>query len=177
MLDKLMELISRFLEEILPWVVINEFSAGVVLRLGKFHKEVKPGFYWKIPFADRVYEDVVIMTTMELPSQTLTTRDAKQVVVKSIVKYEISDVKLFVLSIYDAKDAISDLTQGIIKKMIATMDWDKCNDNELDNIITKKVRTELKRFGVSADSVTLTNVGLVRSIRLFNEKDPEHKVT
>lgn len=175
MLEKLVDIILQFAEELAPFVVINQFSAGIILRWGTFHRELKPGFYWKIPFADRVHEDVVITTTEELPSQTLTTKDLLQVVVKSIVKYSIVDIQSFMLNIYDAKDAIADISQGIIKREIAALEWKECNDNGLDNAVTKKVRAELKKYGIAVENVTFTNVGLARSIRLFNEKDPEHK--
>ena len=175
MLEKLVDLVLQFASELAPFTVINQFSAGIVLRWGRFHRELTPGFYWKIPFADRVHEDIVITTTEELPSQTLTTKDRLQVVVKSIVKYNIKDIQSFMLNIYDAKDAIGDITQGLIKKEIAGLDWSQCNDNSLDNTVTKKVRAELKKYGIEVENLTFTNIGLARSIRLFNEKDPEHK--
>lgn len=171
MFEKLIDVVLQFAQELAPWAVINAFSAGIILRWGKFYKVLKPGFYWKIPFADRVYEDVIMTTTLELPPQTLTTRDEKQVVAKAIVKYDIADIKLFMLSVYDAKDAISDITQGIIKKTISTLEWQQCNDNELDNTITKKVRVELRKWGINTQQVTFTNIGIIRSIRLFNDKD------
>lgn len=171
LIDKIIDIILEFAREIVPWTVVNAFSAGIILRWGKYHRTLTPGFYLKIPFADRVYEDVVLTTTLELPPQTLTTKDGKQVVVKTIIKYDIPDIKLFMLSVYDAKDAMGDISQGIIKKTIAALNWEECNDNELDNTVTKKVRAELKKWGLNIQSCTFTNIGLIRSIRLFNDKE------
>lgn len=171
MLEKLVDIILEFAQELAPWTVVNTFSGGIILRWGKYHKTLEAGFYWKIPFVDRVHEDIVMTTTMELPPQTLTTKDQKQVVVKTIVKYDITDIKQFMLSVYDAKDAISDISQGIIKKTIAALEWEQCNDNELDNTITKKIRVELRKWGINTQQVTFTNIGIIRSIRLFNDKD------
>jgi regulator of protease activity HflC (stomatin/prohibitin superfamily) len=112
---------------------------------------------------------------MDLPSQTITTKDGLQVVAKCIIKYEISDIKEFMLKIYDAKDAVSDTSQGIVRRSIAALTWSQCYDSELENTITKKTRAELKKWGISIDTVTFTNLGLVRSLRLFNEKDPDHR--
>ena len=142
---------------------------GVILRGGKFLKVINPGFHFKIPFFDDVLKSVVVVTTLTIPVQSITTKDNKDVVVKSVVKYTIDDIKAFILNVYDAIDAISDTTQAIIKEQITTKTWEQCRNPNVDNEITKKLRVEVKKWGINIEKVTLTDIGIIRSIRLFNE--------
>lgn len=73
------------------------------------------------------------------------------------------------LTVYDAQDAIADTTQSIIKTQIAEKNFEECVSNEFDNTITKKLRNEVKHWGIDIDKVTLTDIGQIKSLRLFNE--------
>ena len=171
MFDKLLDFIINFIEDILPFFVIKEYEGAVVLRFGKYYKTYEKGFYWKIPFVDNPMKDFITTTTLTIPSQSITTLDEKQLVVKAVVKYNIEDIKAFLLEVYDSKDAIADTTQAIIKEQVTTRKWEDCNNLKLDNDITIKLRREVKKWGIYIDKVTLTDIGIIKSIRLFNETE------
>jgi len=169
MFDKLVDLIVSWIDQILPVVIIPSYEEGVRLSFGKFRKVLYPGIHFKIPFADEIIRQHVVVTTLSLPSQSLYTSDKQNIVVKGVIKYKIADVKTFLLEVYDAQDALSDMTLGIIKNIIISIPGDKCIDPELDNILTKKVRAESKKWGVEIQQVTLTDVAPIRSYRLIND--------
>ena len=169
MLDRLIDFILSIIEEILPFFVIKEYEGAIILRFGKYYKTYSKGIYFKIPFVDNPIKDFITTTTLTIASQSITTKDEKQLVVKAVVKYNIEDIKAFLLEVYDATDAISDTTQAIIKEQVNMRDWKECNNIELDNEITKKLRREVKKWGINIDKVTLTDIGIIKSIRLFNE--------
>lgn len=168
-LEKLIEWILNLLTESLPGYIVKEYEEAIVLRWGKFLKHVGKGYHWKIPHVDEVFIQHTVLTTINLPSQSLVTKDGINVVVKAVVKYRISDVKAFQLEVYDSVDAISDVAQGIVKDIIMTSTWEQCRDLEIDNTITKKVRSELKKLGVQIEKVTLTDIGPMKTLRLINE--------
>lgn len=169
MFDKLIEFILNIIEDALPVFFVKEYDRGVFFRAGRFRRVINPGAVFKIPFIDKVEVTSVVTTTLSIPAQSITTSDGKQAVVKSVVKYKIVDVKAFYLNVYDAVDAISDTTQAIIKEQITSRTWQECTDNELDKTITKKVRIEVRYWGIDVDKVTLTDIGVITSLRLFNE--------
>jgi regulator of protease activity HflC (stomatin/prohibitin superfamily) len=171
-LERLIQWLIDFLTESLPGFIVKEYQEAIVLRWGKFYKHVGKGYHWKIPHVDEVIPQHTVLTTMNLPSQSLVTKDGTNVVVKAVVKYKIFDVKTFTLEVYDSVDAISDVAQGVVKNAIMTSNWEQCRDIEnynIDNQITKKVRTELKKLGVSIENVVLTDIAPIRTIRLINE--------
>ncbi len=170
MFDKLIDFLISLLDKILPWFVVKQFDNGIILRCGKYTKTFQPGIYWKIPFLDEVMTHHIVITLLSIPVQSLTTKDGQQVVIKGVVKFKVENVKLLLLDVYDATDAISDITQSIIKKQVHIRNWEECNNDDLDNEITKKLRLEVKKWGISVESVTLTDMGLSPSFRLFNEQ-------
>lgn len=169
MFDKLIEIISNWWLQITPVIIIRDYEEAVLLRFGKFKSVLKPGMHFKIPMFDEVIDQHVVVTTLSLDAQSLYTKDKQNIVVKGVIKYKISDVKTFLLEVYDAQDALSDMSQSIIKNVIMSMSMDECTDSELDNTLTKKVRVEAKKWGVEVQQVTLTDLAPIRSYRLIND--------
>ena len=169
MFDKLIEIISNWWLQLTPIIIIRDYEEAVLLRFGKFKSVLKPGIHFKIPMFDEVIDQHVVVTTLSLDAQSLYTKDKQNIVVKAVIKYKISDVKVFLLEIYDAQDALSDMSQGIIKNVIMSMSMDECTDSELDNTLTKKVRVEARKWGVEVQQVTLTDLAPIRSYRLIND--------
>jgi predicted amino acid-binding ACT domain protein len=151
MFDKLIEIISNWWLQLTPIIIIRDYEKAVLLRFGKFKKVLEPGIHFKIPMFDEVIDQHVVTTTLSLDAQSLYTADKQNIVVKGLVKYKIADVKIFLLEVWDAQDAISDMSQAIIKNVIMSMTLDECTDSELDNTLTKKVRVEAKKWGVEVE--------------------------
>jgi regulator of protease activity HflC (stomatin/prohibitin superfamily) len=169
MFDKLIELLSEWWLQIIPFVIIRDYEEAVLLRFGKFKTVLKPGIHFKLPLFDEVIDQHVVVTTLSLDAQSLYTKDKQNIVVKGVIKYKISDVKIFLLEVFDAQDALSDMSQSIIKNIIMSMTMDECTDSELDNTLTKKVRVEARKWGVEIQQVTLTDLAPIRSYRLIND--------
>lgn len=169
MIDKLIELLSTWWSYLMPAVIIPTYEEAVLLRNGKFLKILKPGFHVKLPIFDEVISQHVVVTTISLPAQSLYTKDKQNIVCKSVIKYKISDVKVFLLEVFDAQDAISDMTQSIIKNIIVSTPLEECIDPEIDNLLTKKVRVEARKWGVDIQQVTLTDIAPIKSFRIIND--------
>lgn len=169
MLDSLINLLVSFIEDVIPFRFVKQYDNGIFLRCGKFRKVVKPGLIWKFPFFEKIETQTIVTTTLSVPTQSVMTKDMKSLVVKAMVRYRVIDVEAFMLKVYDAQDAIADTTQSIVKEQILERVWADCLDNELDNTITKKVRTAVRHWGLEIEKVTLTDMGLIKSLRLFNE--------
>lgn len=174
MLDRLLQFISAIWNDLIPCVVIRQYQTGAKLHLGKFKKILEPGLHWKWPFIQQIESQVTLLTTMALRSQSLTTKDNKNIVVSAVIKYRISNLEKFYTEVYDATDAIADMAQGIIKNVILDHEWTECLKDDLDAVITKKVKSEAKKWGLEVYTVTLTDIGQIRTIRLIQDK-PHHE--
>jgi len=173
MFDKLVALIERFGYQLMPWVIIEEWNEGVQLRYGKFIKVLYPGMHFKIPFFDSVIECPVITQSVNLPSQTLTTLDEQGIVLKSIIRYRVSNIQTYLLSVMHANDVLIDTTQGIIRDVVERTKWDDLVD--VNSQITNEVKEYVVRWGIEVEAVTITDLGIVKSFRIFG--DEGHKTT
>ena len=173
MFDKLVQLIERFGYQLMPYVIIEEWNAGVHLRYGKWIKTLYAGIHFKIPFFDNVIETPVITQSVNLPSQTLTTLDEQSIVLKSIIRYKVSNVRTYLLGVMHANDVLIDTTQGMIRDVVELTTWEDLVD--VNETITDKVKEYVVRWGIEVEAVTITDLGIVKSFRIFG--DEAHKTT
>jgi membrane protease subunit HflC len=173
MLDKLIDFLIRFYKDALPFVIIEQWNAAVQLRFGKYNRNLKAGIYIKIPFFDSIIECPVITQSVNLPSQTLTTLDEQSIVLKSIIRYHVKDVRKYLLTVMHANDVLIDTTQGIIRDVVEMTNWPDLVD--VNTQITNEVREYVKKWGIEVEAVTITDLGLVKSFRIFG--DETHKTT
>jgi regulator of protease activity HflC (stomatin/prohibitin superfamily) len=168
MFDKLLEFLLNIIEDVLPFSIVNQWEEGVYLRFGKFKKIVKPGLNLKIPFIDKVVKTEVITQTVHLQPQTLTTYDEKGIVLKSIVRYHVHDVKKFLLNVMHASDVLVDTTQGVIRDTVEGYPWLELYD--LNEILEKKVQEIVGNWGITVERITLTDLGIVRTYRIMSDE-------
>jgi regulator of protease activity HflC (stomatin/prohibitin superfamily) len=107
---------------------------------------------------------------MALRPQTLTTRDDLTVVISAIVKYQISDVRAYLLDIWESADVLNDVTLGAIKEIVASVDYADLQNPSIENDVLAIVQEEAKRFGVHVHKVTFSDLGRIRSIRLITSE-------
>ena len=173
MFDKLVQLIERFGYQLMPYVIIEEWNAGVHLRFGKWIKTLYGGIHFKIPFFDSIIECPVITQSVNLPSQTLTTLDEESIVLKSIIRYKVSNIETYLLNVMHANDVLIDTTQGIIRDVVEMTTWPGLVD--VNSQITNEVKEYVVRWGIEVEAVTITDLGIVKSFRIFG--DEAHKTT
>ena len=173
MLDKLVDFLIRFGNQAMPWVIIEEWNGAVHLRFGKWIQTLEPGLHFKIPFFDSIIECPVITQSINLPSQTLTTLDEQSIVLKSIIRYSVSNVRTYLLKIMHATDVLIDTTQGMIRDVVEITTWEDLVD--VNHQITDEVREFVVKWGIEVEAVTITDLGIVKSFRIFG--DEAHKTT
>jgi len=168
MFDKLVQLIERFGYQLMPFVIIEEWNAGVHLRYGRYINTLNSGVHFKIPFFDNIIECPVITQSVNLPSQTLTTLDDESIVLKAIIRYKVSNVRTYLLGVMHANDVLIDTTQGMIRDVVELTTWEDLVD--VNSKITQEVKEYVVRWGIEVEAVTITDLGLVKSFRIFGDE-------
>jgi modulator of FtsH protease HflK len=166
-LAHLIEFLKSFWFNLLPFDVVNDYESGVILRFGRYHKDIEAGFIWKIPFVDSVMTCHNTVTTMVIKNQALTTKDEHPISVESIVKYKVINAKKYLLEVEDSIDAINDVTQGKIKELITHLNWDDLREFK-DSEITDKVTKEARDWGIKIYYITITSLVKTRVFKLIN---------
>jgi len=165
MLDKLIDIITSAWREVVPYVIVEQWNAGVHLRFGRYHRSLGPGLWFKIPVVDSVIETAVITQSVNLPAQTLTTADEKGIVLKALIRYKVVDVQTFMLGVMHANDVLVDTTMGIIRDIIEDTEWSELAG--VDEAITEEVAEFVGRWGIEVEKVTITDLAVVRTYRIL----------
>ena len=168
MLDRLITLFLGFIEAFKFCCIIKAYEQAVVLRWGRFSRVLRPGFHWIWPFfIELLLVDNVVLATRSLVTQSLMTKDHKQVVVEAVVSYKICDIKKFLLTIEGADQVLIDSTYGVVSQVIQDRTWEELCDARLGDTLTTIVRKAAFQWGVEVLRVRLKDLSLSRSYRLW----------
>jgi regulator of protease activity HflC (stomatin/prohibitin superfamily) len=173
MFERVLDFVAASWNLLRPLLVISDFEGGVILRFGRYNREIRPGLHWKIPLADNALVASTVTTTMALRPQTLTTQDDLTIVVSAIVKYHISDVRAYLIDIWDSADVINDLTLGAIREIVASVDYEDLRGRLIEEEVLQLIKGEASRYGVDIHKVTFSDFGKVRSLRLITNGSSE----
>lgn len=174
MLERLIDLLATGWENLTPVVVIHAFEKAVVLRLGKVDRTLEPGWHWKIPFADSVYQVHSAITTMRLPPQTLTTSDDITVGVSAIIKYKVINPVPYTVDLWDQSDALGDVGMGAIRKAVFGVTWADLKKNPPERTVLEELRGQVNKYGFKIETVTFVDLCRVKVYRLVGDNAPMH---
>lgn len=168
MFDKLVDLVVQFLDLFKFWEVLDAYQRGVILRLGKFNREVGPGIHWLIPLGiDRVVEINVVTRTHDLRQSIITLKDGSTVCVSVVVRFNIRDAKKAILEVDGLEDVIKDSVFGNVSAYARSCTWEELNSPTLEENLTKACRKQAFRYGVEVESVVFSDLCRTRAIALL----------
>jgi regulator of protease activity HflC (stomatin/prohibitin superfamily) len=168
MLDRLIDLLLQTLGLFQFWTVLDEYERGVVLRLGRFHREIGPGFHWMVPMGiDMALTDNVVTRTDTTRNLTLTLRDGTTVVCSAVVRYNIRDVKKALLEVEGIDHVIQDCVFGNISDVVRGASWEDLPSPEFGENLTKMCRRQAWRYGVEIENVVFSDLCRSRSLSLM----------
>ena len=171
MFDRLIEWIINILDIFRFWFVVDQYEAGIVLRLGKFNREVGPGLHFKWFIFEDEQTTNTNMTTLRLNPQTVMSLDSKSMVAQAIIKYKISNVKLFFLEVWSARDALRDITAGAVRTVISANKYEGISksNGSLEKTVLELVRRECNELGFKILKITFETLGPIKSLRLIQD--------
>ena len=75
-------------------IIVSERENMIVERLGKYHRTLKPGIYFLIPFIDFVaYKQEMREQVIDIPSQSVITKDNIQVEIDGLLYIKVMEPK------------------------------------------------------------------------------------
>ena len=161
----LWSLITDLLTQIPPVSLVFPNEGGVFLRGGKLRRVVGPGFYWKIPWYDRIMKVRVVDQVINLATQTVECADG---VIRSFgltIRYEISYPDRAILNVLDYDDGLQNLAMSTLASFVSrssALGYDAiCGE------ILEVLQTETEEWGLEVNDVGLTDLCRNRVIRLL----------
>ena len=169
MFDRLLDLLRNIWQELIPCYVVKETQMSCVFRFGKYKTIKNPGLHFKIPFIDQADTYHTKTRTIHLNSQTLTTLDGKQMVIKAIARFHVYDIKKYSIEVWSAEDALCDTIQGVIGNIVKKTNYENVILG-IEDAVFKQSSDGLKDWGIMLERITFSDMAQVKSLRLINDK-------
>ncbi len=103
-------------------IIVPQREHVVIERLGKYSRTLMPGLYFLIPFFDRAaYKQEVREQVVDIPSQSVITRDNIQVAVDGLLYLQVMDAKRTSYGIGNYLNATINLAQTTMRSEVGKM--------------------------------------------------------
>ena len=169
-LIQLIEKLVSFLPRI-AFVYPNE--GGVFLRLGRYKKTICSGWYFLLPYIDQVDKLDITTQVINLPNQSIITKDSQVVAVSGAIEYSINDARKALLCIQDYDISLQNLAMGTIAHYLNRKDYVECTDiGGLEAEVLKALRKRVQDWGLYITKFWITDFAKHKVYRLMLKDVP-----
>jgi regulator of protease activity HflC (stomatin/prohibitin superfamily) len=106
--------------------IVPQQEVGVVERLGRFHKLITPGLNVVIPVIDRVRKVLDLrIQQANVPPQTVITKDNVQVMIDTIIFYQVVNPEQATYGISDYVMGVRNISTATLRQVIGKMELDE----------------------------------------------------
>ena len=159
---------------IIPCVkIVPQAASYVVERIGSYHETWKNGLHFKIPFIERIANNVSLKEKVrDFAPQPVITKDNVTMQIDTVVYFQITDPKLYTYGVENPINAIENLTATTLRNIIGELELDQTLTSR--DIINSKMRSILDEatdpWGIKVNRVEVKNIIPPRDIQEAMEK-------
>lgn len=155
-------IISAFL------MIIKQYERAVILRLGRFHRQVGPGVQTRIPFVDSILVVDIREKVREFTAERMLTRDNVPVTIDAILRYRIIEdrAKDAILNVENFNDMIQQVSQTTLRNNIgASLFQDILSKREeVNQHIKSVIAGESSGWGIDVTGVEIRQVAIPKEL-------------
>jgi regulator of protease activity HflC (stomatin/prohibitin superfamily) len=153
--------------------IIPQARAGIVERLGRYHRTLEPGLAMIVPFVDRLRPLIDLREqVVSFPPQPVITEDNLVVNIDSVIYYQVTEPRAATYEIANYIQAIEQLTVTTLRNVIGGMTLEDTLTSR-DNI-NNQLRTVLDeatgKWGIRVNRVELKSIDPPGTIQEAMEK-------
>jgi len=141
--------------------IVPQAKAYVVERIGSYFATWGNGLHIKIPFLDRVANQVTLKEIVkDFAPQPVITKDNVTMQIDTVVYFQITDPKLYTYGVENPINAIENLTATTLRNIIGELELDETLTSR--DIINSKMRSILDEatdpWGIKVNRVEVKNI-------------------
>jgi regulator of protease activity HflC (stomatin/prohibitin superfamily) len=175
MLEGLVQGLFENLAELLPVKVVRSYERGVKWTLGRNPTQLDPGPHLRVWFYHSIETAIVADDTIELPTQSIITKDEKLVVFKAIIGFKIEDVVKHFTNVTDFRESTTGLAMTHLAKRVRDLTLAELVGDlgKLEKSLSTTLTTKFKEWGTVVNYVGFSDFAEVPTqIRIFGEGAP-----
>lgn len=141
--------------------IINQGNEALVERLGQYHKKLRPGLNYIIPFMDRiVVEETTREQVLDSQPQQAITKDNIPVTVDAVVFWRINELEKAFYAVEDVEGAIEDLVKTTLRSLIGELELDQtyASRNDINRHLREQLAEAAASWGVEVIRVELQEI-------------------
>ena len=153
--------------------VVPQSKTYVIERLGSYHTTWHNGLHVKIPFIDRIANNVSLKEKVrDFPPQPVITKDNVTMQIDTVVFFYVTDPKLYAYGVEDPIMGIQALSSTTLRNIIGELDLDDTLTSR--DVINNKMRKILDEatdpWGIKVTRVEVKNILPPKDIQEAMEK-------
>lgn len=123
-MDRLIQFIVDKFFWLWPWVRLNEWSMGMMVRNGRIHRVYrKGGIYFRLWGVDEFFRWPQTEVSLNLEAGTITTQDQQTVAFSGNLSYRLTDIEKFYRSMFSNESTLGRIMLGILCTAAAQTTW------------------------------------------------------
>lgn len=149
-------------------IKVEQASAVIVERLGKYHSTLNAGLHFLVPFFDSVRQKIDLREqVVPFPPQPVITSDNINVSIDTVIYYQVTDPYSATYEIANPMAAIEQLAVTTLRNIIGTMDMEEALTGR--DTINRQLRVVLDeatgRWGIRVSRVELKAIDPPQSVQ------------
>ena len=141
--------------------IVQQQRVGVLERLGKFDRLLQPGLNIVLPFVEyvRTYHDLRIQQTA-VPPQSVITRDNAQVLIDTIIFYQVVNAEQATYGISDFVQGVRNVTTATLRQIIGKLELDETlsGRERISSDIRNALDEATEKWGVRIERVEVVDI-------------------
>ncbi|MGA0565853.1 SPFH domain-containing protein [Rathayibacter sp. KR2-224] len=153
--------------------IIPQARAGVVERLGRYHKTLLPGLNLLVPFVDRLRPLIDLREqVVSFPPQPVITEDNLVVSIDTVVYFQVTDARAATYEIANYLGAVEQLTTTTLRNVVGGMNLEEAltSRDNINNQLRAVLDEATGKWGIRVSRVELKAIDPPVSIQDSMEK-------
>ncbi|MBG0814007.1 SPFH domain-containing protein [Planomonospora sp. ID82291] len=153
--------------------IVPQATAGIVERLGRYHRTLLPGLNLVVPFLDRIKETIDLREqVVSFPPQPVITSDNLVVSIDTVIYFQVVDPRAATYEIADFLIGVEQLTVTTLRNVVGGMDLERTltSREEINSELRGVLDEATGKWGIRVNRVELKAIDPPASIQDSMEK-------
>jgi regulator of protease activity HflC (stomatin/prohibitin superfamily) len=158
--------------------LINQGNEAIVERLGKYHRKLKPGLNFIVPFVDQVVmEDTIREQILDIKPQNVITQDNIYLEIDAILYWRIADMEKSFYAIDDLQVALAQVAATTLRETIAQYTLEQATvSTDMDKLVLSRMNQIAETWGVTVLRLDIQSITPPESVRKTMQEEKESEM-